>query len=110
MAGDSCSFTGGWVEGALQTGINAVCAVIRSLSGSVVPSTRWTICRPNTTTVVHRPVRTGRRAAGVETRVRGALIQKKTRTRRVLVSQFRMAERVDILGHVRFAIGVRCRR
>jgi len=26
------------VEGALQTGINAVCAVIRSLGGSVVPN------------------------------------------------------------------------
>ena len=38
LAGDSCSFTGGWVEGALQTGINAVCAVIRSLGGSVVPN------------------------------------------------------------------------
>ena len=38
LAGDSCSFTGGWVEGALQTGINAVCAAIRSLGGSVVPN------------------------------------------------------------------------
>lgn len=38
LAGDSCSFTGGWVEGALQTGVNAVCAVIRSLGGSVVPN------------------------------------------------------------------------
>ncbi|RDJ97794.1 tryptophan 2-monooxygenase [Paraburkholderia lacunae] len=35
LAGDSCSFTGGWVEGALQTGINAVCAVIRSLGGKL---------------------------------------------------------------------------
>lgn len=35
LAGDSCSFTGGWVEGALQTGINAVCAVIRSVGGTL---------------------------------------------------------------------------
>jgi len=35
LAGDSCSFTGGWVEGALQTGVNAVCAVIRSLGGEL---------------------------------------------------------------------------
>lgn len=38
LAGDSCSFTGGWVEGALQTGINAVCATIRSLGGTLSTS------------------------------------------------------------------------
>ncbi|AME27144.1 hypothetical protein AXG89_27920 (plasmid) [Burkholderia sp. PAMC 26561] len=38
LAGDSCSFTGGWVEGALQTGINAVCATLRSVSGSLFGS------------------------------------------------------------------------
>jgi len=35
LAGDSQSFTGGWIEGAIQTGVNAACAVIRSLGGSL---------------------------------------------------------------------------
>jgi tryptophan 2-monooxygenase len=35
LAGDSQSFNGGWIEGALNTGINAACAVIRSLGGSL---------------------------------------------------------------------------
>jgi tryptophan 2-monooxygenase len=35
LAGDSQSFTGGWIEGAVQTGVNAACAVIRSLGGSL---------------------------------------------------------------------------
>lgn len=35
LAGDSLSYTGGWVEGAVQTGINAACAVIRSMGGTL---------------------------------------------------------------------------
>ena len=35
VAGDSCSFTGGWVEGALQTSINAVCATLKSVGGTL---------------------------------------------------------------------------
>ena len=35
LAGDSASYNGGWVEGAVQTGVNAACAVIRSLGGSL---------------------------------------------------------------------------
>jgi tryptophan 2-monooxygenase len=35
LAGDSQSFTGGWIEGAVQTGVNAACAVIQSLGGSL---------------------------------------------------------------------------
>lgn len=34
LAGDSCAFTGGWVEGAVQTALNAVCATIYSLDGT----------------------------------------------------------------------------
>ncbi|MDC9595025.1 NAD(P)/FAD-dependent oxidoreductase [Xenorhabdus sp. IM139775] len=37
LAGCSCSFTGGWAEGAIQTGINAACAVIHSLGGELLP-------------------------------------------------------------------------
>lgn len=33
LAGDSASYNGGWIEGAVQTGVNAACAVIRSLGG-----------------------------------------------------------------------------
>lgn len=33
LAGDSQSFTGGWIEGAVQTGVNAACAVIHSFGG-----------------------------------------------------------------------------
>jgi len=35
LAGDSLSFTGGWIEGAVQTGVNAACAVIKALGGSM---------------------------------------------------------------------------
>ncbi len=35
LAGDSLSYTGGWIEGAVQTGVNAACAVIRSLGGQM---------------------------------------------------------------------------
>jgi tryptophan 2-monooxygenase len=34
LAGDSLSYTGGWIEGAVQTGINAACAVIKSAGGT----------------------------------------------------------------------------
>jgi len=37
LAGCSCSFTGGWAEGAVQTGINAACAAIASLGGTLIP-------------------------------------------------------------------------
>lgn len=33
LAGDSYSYTGGWAESAVQTALNSVCAVIRSLGG-----------------------------------------------------------------------------
>ncbi|WP_333722933.1 FAD-dependent oxidoreductase [Agrobacterium tumefaciens] len=33
LAGCSCSFTGGWVDGAIQTACNAACAVIHSSGG-----------------------------------------------------------------------------
>ncbi|MBO9102086.1 MULTISPECIES: FAD-dependent oxidoreductase [Rhizobium/Agrobacterium group] len=33
LAGCSCSFTGGWVEGAIQTACNAVCAIIHNCGG-----------------------------------------------------------------------------
>ncbi|NTF91420.1 NAD(P)-binding protein [Agrobacterium rhizogenes] len=33
LAGCSCSFTGGWVDGAIQTACNAVCAVIHHSGG-----------------------------------------------------------------------------
>ena len=35
IAGDCTSFTGGWVEGALQSGLNAACAVVASTGGTV---------------------------------------------------------------------------
>ncbi|MFA0961653.1 flavin monoamine oxidase family protein [Roseivirga sp. BDSF3-8] len=35
LAGDSISWTGGWTEGALQTAMNACCAVVQSLGGSL---------------------------------------------------------------------------
>ncbi len=38
LAGDSVSWSGGWIEGALETGINAACAVIYRLGGRL-PST-----------------------------------------------------------------------
>lgn len=36
IAGCSISWTGGWVEGALETGLNAACAVIHKLGGEVI--------------------------------------------------------------------------
>lgn len=36
LAGCSCSFTGGWAEGAVQTAINAACATLHSLGGSLL--------------------------------------------------------------------------
>lgn len=36
LAGCSCSFTGGWAEGAIQTGINTACAVVHSLGGALI--------------------------------------------------------------------------
>jgi tryptophan 2-monooxygenase len=35
IASDDVSWIGGWVEGALQTGLNSATAVIKSLGGSV---------------------------------------------------------------------------
>ncbi|KVC20121.1 hypothetical protein WI69_10360 [Burkholderia diffusa] len=35
LAGCCCSFTRGWIEGAVQTAINAASAVIRSLGGTL---------------------------------------------------------------------------
>jgi len=35
LAGDSVSWSGGWVEGALQTGVNAACAVAKRLGGTL---------------------------------------------------------------------------
>ncbi len=35
LAGDSVSWSGGWVEGALQTGVNAACAVAKHLGGTL---------------------------------------------------------------------------
>ncbi|WP_028208611.1 NAD(P)/FAD-dependent oxidoreductase [Paraburkholderia nodosa] len=37
LAGCGCSFTGGWIEGAVQTAINSACAVIRSVGGDLLP-------------------------------------------------------------------------
>jgi len=37
LAGDSVSWSGGWVEGALQTGLNAASAVIRRIGGELPP-------------------------------------------------------------------------
>ena len=35
LAGDSISWTGGWTEGALQTGMNAACSLIQSIGGTL---------------------------------------------------------------------------
>ncbi|MCJ2370006.1 tryptophan 2-monooxygenase [Pseudomonas sp. RGM 3321] len=35
LAGCSCSFAGGWIEGAVQTALNSACAVLRSTGGQV---------------------------------------------------------------------------
>ncbi|WP_315766287.1 NAD(P)/FAD-dependent oxidoreductase [Bradyrhizobium sp. SZCCHNS2005] len=37
LAGCGCSFTGGWIEGAVQTAVNSACAVIRSTGGELLP-------------------------------------------------------------------------
>jgi tryptophan 2-monooxygenase len=37
IAGDCVSWTSGWVEGALTTGLNAAAGVIRSLGGTLNP-------------------------------------------------------------------------
>ncbi len=37
LAGDSVSWSGGWIEGALQTGINAACAAAKRIGASVRP-------------------------------------------------------------------------
>ncbi|MEI7347246.1 NAD(P)/FAD-dependent oxidoreductase [Dickeya chrysanthemi] len=37
LAGCGCSFTGGWIEGAVQTALNSACAVIRSAGGTLLP-------------------------------------------------------------------------
>jgi tryptophan 2-monooxygenase len=42
LAGDSVSWSGGWTEGALQTGINAACAVIAHIGGQVNPKSPLT--------------------------------------------------------------------
>lgn len=42
IAGDSVSWSGGWTEGALQTGINAACAVIAHLGGTLNPISPFT--------------------------------------------------------------------
>jgi hypothetical protein len=41
IAGDCCAWTSGWIEGALQTSLNAACAVLASSGGVVhnVPGT-----------------------------------------------------------------------
>ncbi|HEX2092613.1 MAG TPA: NAD(P)/FAD-dependent oxidoreductase [Longimicrobiaceae bacterium] len=38
LAGDGVSWTGGWTEGALQTGINAAAAVAQHLGGTPIPN------------------------------------------------------------------------
>lgn len=37
LAGDDISWTAGWAEGAVQTGLNAVWGVVRHLGGSSSP-------------------------------------------------------------------------
>ncbi|MEM5461855.1 NAD(P)/FAD-dependent oxidoreductase [Paraburkholderia phytofirmans] len=37
LAGCGCSFTGGWIEGAVQTAVNSACSVIRSAGGNLLP-------------------------------------------------------------------------
>jgi len=37
LAGDSVSWSGGWIDGALQTGINAACAAAKRIGASVRP-------------------------------------------------------------------------
>lgn len=42
LAGDGVSWSGGWTEGALQTGLNAACAVAQRLGGVVEPDSPLT--------------------------------------------------------------------
>ena len=42
LAGDSVSWSGGWTEGALQTGLNAACAAAQRVGGTVVPNSPLT--------------------------------------------------------------------
>jgi tryptophan 2-monooxygenase len=37
LAGDSVSWAGGWIEGALETGINAACAAARRIGARLAP-------------------------------------------------------------------------
>lgn len=45
LAGDGISWSGGWAEGALHTGINAACAAIRRLGGRLRPGSPMEQCR-----------------------------------------------------------------
>ena len=42
LAGDGVSWSGGWTEGALQTGLNAACAAARRLGGTLPPDSPLT--------------------------------------------------------------------
>ncbi|MEM5292131.1 FAD-dependent oxidoreductase [Paraburkholderia sabiae] len=37
LAGCGCSFTGGWIEGSVQTAANSACAMIRSTGAKLLP-------------------------------------------------------------------------
>lgn len=43
MAGDSVSFAGGWLEGAMPTGLNAACAAVQFLGGKPLAGSPMTI-------------------------------------------------------------------
>lgn len=43
MAGDSVSWAGGWVEGALTSGINAACAALYAVGGNVIDGSPLTL-------------------------------------------------------------------
>lgn len=43
LAGDSVSFVGGWLEGAMPTGVNAACAAVRYVGGQVIKDSPLTI-------------------------------------------------------------------
>ena len=42
LAGDSVGWCGGWIEGALQTGVNAAAAVVAQLGGELYPNSPMT--------------------------------------------------------------------
>ncbi len=42
LAGDSVGWCGGWIEGALQTGVNAAAAVVAQLGGQLYPNSPMT--------------------------------------------------------------------